>query len=192
MWIYNQVNELYHFGVKGQKWGVRRYQNRDGSLTPAGLKRYSPSPGDTSVTVKVKKDLANLSPQEFKNKYKGSASTYMKRVDKYGDPYANSPSAKKAMRSAEKELNSKGNKAGKKVTTLQKQIDSFDGLENGIYDKKGRPILSKEDVSLSVSALKTQQQKYEKQVNTMIKNYSKNYDLYHDPSSGNIRLAPKK
>ena len=27
-------NELMHFGVKGQRWGVRRYQNPDGSLTP--------------------------------------------------------------------------------------------------------------------------------------------------------------
>lgn len=32
--------ELYHFGVKGQKWGVRRYQNKDGSRTPAGKKHY--------------------------------------------------------------------------------------------------------------------------------------------------------
>lgn len=32
--------ELYHWGIKGQKWGVRRYQNKDGSLTPAGKKRY--------------------------------------------------------------------------------------------------------------------------------------------------------
>lgn len=32
--------ELYHHGVKGQKWGVRRYQYADGSLTPAGKKRY--------------------------------------------------------------------------------------------------------------------------------------------------------
>ena len=32
--------ELKHWGVKGQKWGVRRYQNKDGSLTPAGKKRY--------------------------------------------------------------------------------------------------------------------------------------------------------
>ena len=33
-------NELQHWGIKGMKWGVRRYQNADGSLTPAGKKRY--------------------------------------------------------------------------------------------------------------------------------------------------------
>ena len=32
-------NELYHHGVKGQRWGIRRYQNKDGTLTPAGRKR---------------------------------------------------------------------------------------------------------------------------------------------------------
>ena len=33
-------NYIQHAGVKGMKWGVRRYQNKDGSLTPAGKKRY--------------------------------------------------------------------------------------------------------------------------------------------------------
>ena len=33
-------NELYHHGIKGMKWGVRRFQNDDGSLTTAGKKRY--------------------------------------------------------------------------------------------------------------------------------------------------------
>lgn len=31
---------LYHAGIKGMKWGIRRYQNKDGSLTDAGKKRY--------------------------------------------------------------------------------------------------------------------------------------------------------
>ena len=33
------INELYHYGVKGTKWGVRRYQNKDGTLTNEALKR---------------------------------------------------------------------------------------------------------------------------------------------------------
>ena len=39
-WICTRQNELTHHGIKGQKWGVRRFQNKDGSLTLAGKKRY--------------------------------------------------------------------------------------------------------------------------------------------------------
>ena len=35
------ADELKHYGVKGMKWGVRRFQNSDGSLTADGKKRYS-------------------------------------------------------------------------------------------------------------------------------------------------------
>lgn len=41
-------DELYHHGIKGQKWGVRRFQNEDGSLTSAGKKRLA----STSDTIK--------------------------------------------------------------------------------------------------------------------------------------------
>lgn len=34
------MSEFYHWGIRGMRWGIRRYQNPDGTLTPAGKKRY--------------------------------------------------------------------------------------------------------------------------------------------------------
>ena len=62
-------NSLYHHGVKGQKWGVRRYQNKDGSLTSTGKKRYNKTASrDHSksnktelaiMTMRIANDLSN-------------------------------------------------------------------------------------------------------------------------------------
>lgn len=40
---YLRIKELYHTGLKGMKWGVRRYQNYDGTLTEEGKARYGSS-----------------------------------------------------------------------------------------------------------------------------------------------------
>jgi hypothetical protein len=59
--------ELYHYGVKGMKWGVRRYRNYDGSYTKAGLKRY-----DESL---AKYEKADARYKKAKSDYKAAKKT---------------------------------------------------------------------------------------------------------------------
>ena len=56
-------NELYHFGILGMKWGVRRYQNKDGSLTSAGKKRYTP----TGIRAAMAKRSNEKVDESFRN-----------------------------------------------------------------------------------------------------------------------------
>jgi hypothetical protein len=58
--------ELKHWGVKGMKWGVRRYQNKDGSLTPAGKKqRKSDDYHEDYKRAHDKKPLSQMSDKEL-------------------------------------------------------------------------------------------------------------------------------
>lgn len=60
------MNDTYlaHHGIIGQKWGVRRYQNRDGSLTSAGKRRYNV---DMNASIEKKKQQNKSLPTQKTN-----------------------------------------------------------------------------------------------------------------------------
>ena len=60
-------DELYHHGIKGQKWGIRKYQNEDGSLTPEGRERYGVGDVPNRQTDKMfKMAIKNASYDRFR------------------------------------------------------------------------------------------------------------------------------
>lgn len=78
-------NELYHFGIKGMRWGVRRYQNYDGSYTKKGLERYK---------------KAESAYESAKSKYKTEKDSYKKGMSSR----QNVKSKKNEMKEKEREL----------------------------------------------------------------------------------------
>lgn len=66
MWHYQ--SELYHWGIKGMKWGVRRFQNKDGSLTLAGRRRYADDEASKKAVTTAKENLTK-SKKELNKAY---------------------------------------------------------------------------------------------------------------------------
>lgn len=67
--MYYETDYLAHYGVLGQKWGVRRYQNKDGTLTAEGKKRVKELKGkDTESLSSNDKKLIEASKKEISDK----------------------------------------------------------------------------------------------------------------------------
>ena len=73
-------SELYHHGIKGMKWGVRRYQNKDGSLTEAGKKRIT-----KQLVKEYKKDYNSAQPFRTSDKFDQTTKELVKNTIRKSD-----------------------------------------------------------------------------------------------------------
>lgn len=72
---------IAHYGIKGMKWGVRRFQNSDGTLTSAGKKRYGSSANPKKAMRKdIREDMEKAYQTGKAGTYMGYASTYAEKT----------------------------------------------------------------------------------------------------------------
>ena len=121
---------IYHAGIKGMKWGVRRYQNPDGSLTPAGRKRYAKDEAVERVHDGVSDDhvRARSKPiSSMTDKELNDAMVRLQREKQYSQLYSELSAPKKSAgrKFAEKFVSRLGDKAID--VTVNKIGDKFIG-----------------------------------------------------------------
>lgn len=141
-------NHIYlaHHGIKGMKWGVRRFQNPDGSLTPAGKKRY----GVLEEAVKRANDFSRYAESNAKRYAKST--TWEK--SKYTDYQAESIRISKRQAARYKKLSEKYTNMLIDVRQVSKADlkeakrfckDFFTDAEYAFIDYSGRPSSNYED-----------------------------------------------
>lgn len=142
---------LMHHGVKGQKWGVRRYQNPDGTLTAEGRRRYGAEDVHPSeIKRQMKKKLKNESSD-----YQKTVASIQKKVN---DEFDQTKEAKDAKAITEYLVKLEKDAKEQYGSNVQVVYDSDTALAiNAVYEraqKKADAILAKYNDELAGATLR--------------------------------------
>lgn len=113
------MNELYHHGIRGQRWGIRRYQNKDGTLTEEGKRRANEMAGEyarlTGSSIRrLTRSSKSSTPEQHKEPEPTKAKSLSEMSDKELSDALNRMRNEEAYKDLEKKRKEANTSAGKK------------------------------------------------------------------------------
>lgn len=169
---------LYHHGIFGMKWGIRRYQNPDGSLTEAGRKRYGVDggkPGGESESVKTKpklskSDIEGMSDDDLRKLVQRT------ELEKRYEQLTKEPEVKKELTNTQKAINYVSDYGGKvlKVATSAIALAKAYQIYQESYGNKAKAKATNNDIEALKKKIEELQLAKNSQQETSIVNEVKN------------------
>lgn len=140
----HETGTLQHHGVKGQKWGVRRYQNKDGSLTALGEKRMGVKPG---VDKKLREDLKDRRAARLMSLKKQRQDLRQERLDRENNRAIERAKIKLAKKKAEDESadQATNRKLIKEKLKQEKAAQKQDALDKAANRKLAKDAAKKDN-----------------------------------------------
>lgn len=167
-------NELYHHGILGQKWGIRRFQNKDGSLTSEGQKRYGVNSKEEWKTLKKQ---MKTSERSYRDKWHNNAKNKkeLERLTEARD-------RKEALYNQHKEVNKWA------VSNRQNDENGYSDLAKALYNAQVAP--SERAYKKAQAALDAFEAKGEEYVQKKMKSqYGQPYDTWKEESKKQVEAG---